>query len=180
MKEYLDNLISSHSAIIDNQEKHKTFLRDAYNFAEKNSSDNSTWTGAVIVKGDTIVSEGANRFAPGVKKTKERQERPKKYLCQLHCERDAIYNAARKGVSLEGCTMYMPWMPCCACANAIITSGIKALVVHYPKIIRTPEDWLDDIKEAVKMLIEANIRLIVVDEHIGGCKNRFREIEWNP
>ena len=180
MKDFLDELIKTNSVVVNNSKKYIDNLRKAYLFAEKNSTDKDTWTGSVIMNKDNIISYGANRFAPGVKQTKERMQKPKKYLCQDHAERNAIFLAAKDGKKISGTSMFMPWVPCSACANAIITSGIKALIIHYDKCIKTPSDWIDDIKEAVSMLLEANVKIIIVTAKIGGCKAKFRGELWYP
>lgn len=45
-----------------------------------------------------------------------------------HAERNAIYFAARRGVSIEGCILYTTDSPCVACARAVIQSGIVKLM----------------------------------------------------
>ncbi len=45
-----------------------------------------------------------------------------------HAELNAIANAARFGVALEGGTLYCLMAPCYTCAKAIINSGIKRVV----------------------------------------------------
>jgi len=181
MKDFLNNLIENKQiTVVDDNKEYKSFLREAYLFAEENSSDETTWVGAVIVNGNEIITKGANRFAPGVIETEEREERPRKYLCQDHAERNAIYIAAREGKKLEGSTMFAPWIPCIACANGIITSGIKTLVIHYERVMRTSPDWLDDLKESVKMLLEGGVEIIVVRGRIGDCKDKIRNEIWEP
>ena len=46
----------------------------------------------------------------------------------LHSEVDAISIAAKKGIKLEGATIYVTRYPCEACARAIAASGIKTVV----------------------------------------------------
>jgi dCMP deaminase len=48
-----------------------------------------------------------------------------KYLFVAHAERNALDNAP---LSVEGCTLYSPLLPCNECAKAIIQSGIKEVV----------------------------------------------------
>jgi len=45
-----------------------------------------------------------------------------------HAEQNAICQAAKIGVSIEGATMYCKMMPCSICAGMIINSGIKRVV----------------------------------------------------
>lgn len=45
-----------------------------------------------------------------------------------HAEQNAIIQAARFGVALEGATLYCKMTPCYACAKMIINAGIKRVV----------------------------------------------------
>jgi dCMP deaminase len=47
-----------------------------------------------------------------------------------HAEQNAIANAARFGVSLEGGTLYAHMTPCYTCAKMIINAGIKRVVCN--------------------------------------------------
>ena len=101
-----------------------------YNIAQQvkeKSKDEWTKVGAVIVgKDKEIVSTGYNSFPRGIVDNKpERQERPEKYFWFEHAERNAIYNAARIGVSTKGCTMYLTCgIPCADCARGIINLSL--------------------------------------------------------
>ena len=46
----------------------------------------------------------------------------------IHAEQNAICQAARRGVALEGATLYTRMTPCRVCAMLIITCGIKRVV----------------------------------------------------
>ena len=43
----------------------------------------------------------------------------------IHSEVDAICKAAKKGIALEGATIFVTRYPCEACARAIVNAGIK-------------------------------------------------------
>lgn len=45
-----------------------------------------------------------------------------------HAEQNAIVDAARIGVPIEGATLYCKMTPCSACAKMIINAGIKRVV----------------------------------------------------
>ncbi len=45
-----------------------------------------------------------------------------------HSETNAIANAARFGVSIDGATIYVKMVPCYTCAKIIINAGIKRVV----------------------------------------------------
>lgn len=46
----------------------------------------------------------------------------------VHAEQNAICEAARMGISLEGGTLYCQMTPCYTCAKIIINAGIKRVV----------------------------------------------------
>lgn len=139
------------------------FLRLAETVALK-SKDRSSKIGAVIVGPDhEIRSTGYNGFPRGMDDSDPpRQERPLKYKFFEHAERNAIYNAARFGASIEGCIMYCPWPPCTDCARAIIQSGIKRLVV-INTIMDCPDRWRDDMYIAVDMLHDCGVKFEIYD-----------------
>lgn len=128
------------------------------------SKDRSTKVGCVIVgTHNQVLSTGYNGFPRGVNDDiDERHQRPDKYLWTEHADRNAIYNAARHGVALEGSTMYLPGSPCANCARAIIQSGI-AVVVHAKDSEDFLSRWADEIAVADIMLEEAGIDVRLVE-----------------
>lgn len=48
----------------------------------------------------------------------------------IHAEQNAICQAAKLGISLEGSTLYVKMTPCYVCAKMIINAGIKRVVVQ--------------------------------------------------
>lgn len=123
------------------------------------SKDTNRKVGAVVVDKDRIVlSMGYNGFPRGCDDSiAQRFEKPEKYLFTEHAERNAIYHAARVGVSLKGCTMYATLFPCSDCARGIIQSGIKTLVAPVPDVEH--EKWGESFKVALQMFDEANIEV---------------------
>jgi len=93
-------------------EKNINFLREAYKVARKFSTDKYVQNGAILVRDNTIISSGANKFPDEVKETEERWKYPLKPFYVSHAERNAIFNAAKKGIPTEGATMYCPWFAC--------------------------------------------------------------------
>lgn len=49
----------------------------------------------------------------------------------VHAEQNAICQAARLGIALEGATLYCRMTPCRTCAMLIINCGIKRVVCEY-------------------------------------------------
>jgi dCMP deaminase len=130
------------------------------------SKDKKTQIGVVIVgKDNEIVSTGYNSFPRGINDgVEERQERPEKYFWFEHAERNAIYNAARIGVSTLGTTMYMTCdISCADCARAIINSGVSK-VVFSRTTKQWPEIWLESWKRSLQMFQEAGVEIEYYDE----------------
>ena len=52
----------------------------------------------------------------------------------IHAEQNAIIQAARLGVSIEGATLYCTHQPCVICAKMIVNAGIRRVVYQegYP------------------------------------------------
>jgi dCMP deaminase len=121
------------------------------------SKDRSTKVGAVIVgPSNEVRAIGYNGFPRGVDDdVPDRHERPEKYFWVEHAERNAIYNAARAGIPLAGCKLYLPWFPCMDCARAIVQSGIETLIAIEPDI-RDPK-WGEDFKRAISLFKEAHV-----------------------
>lgn len=46
----------------------------------------------------------------------------------IHAERNIIFYAARKGIPLEGVTMYITHAPCIGCAQAMAAAGVAEVV----------------------------------------------------
>jgi dCMP deaminase len=123
------------------------------------SRDPRTKVGCVIVgTANDVRSIGYNGLPRGVDDNeKYRYEPPDKYKWLEHAERNAIYNAARAGISLDGCRMYVPWFPCADCARAIIQSGLIELIASEPDF--SHQKWGDDFRIATQLLKEANVRV---------------------
>lgn len=123
----------------------------------------TTKVGCVIVDAQgTIRASGFNDLPRGVRDLPERRARPAKYSWVTHAERKAVYGAARKGVALEGCTMYMPWFPCSGCAQAIIDAGIVELVAIEPDV--SDPRWGEDFRISLSMFEDARVKVRYVNE----------------
>ncbi len=163
---------------ISEKKEYRELLKECYEYSKK-SNHPSTHTGALLVdkKGEVVLG-GTNNFPKGVKETKERITGDNKHLYPNHAERDLVYKAAKKGIKTDGLTMVMPWLPCINCANAVISSGIKKLIVHKEMIERTREGWQQELKDATKILQEAGVKIIAYDG-IVGAKAYMHSKEWD-
>lgn len=116
--------------------------------------------GAVIARNKRILTTGYNGASSGVKNCKERGECLRRKLgipsgtrhevCYAtHAEQNAIIQAARMGLSVEGATLYCTHQPCVICAKMIINSGIVRIVYR--------EGYPDDF--SMELLGEANVTI---------------------
>ena len=135
-----------------------------FNIAEevkKKSKDNNTQIGAVIVGQDKeIVSTGYNSFPRGIDDNKtDRQKKPEKYFWFEHAERNAIYNAARIGVSTKGCTIYLTCdIPCADCARGIINAGIIKIFAKKDAGAKSKK-WDESAERSMQMFKEAGVEV---------------------
>jgi dCMP deaminase len=123
------------------------------------SKEHGRKVGAVIVGPDKeIRATGFNGFPRGVRDDvpeRHSRETGAKYVWSSHAERNAIYNAARIGVALKDCVIYIPWFPCVECAKAIIQAGIAEIVAYEPDFGEAR--WGADFAIVTEMLQESKV-----------------------
>ncbi len=127
------------------------YLRMARIWAE-NSYCTRLKVGALIVKGQMIISDGFNGTPSGFENICEDENNvTKPYV--LHAEANAITKIAQSHNSSQGATLYVTASPCIECSKLIIQSGIKRVV--YGETYR-----LDD---GLQLLRRAGIETIQLD-----------------
>jgi len=127
------------------------------------SKDRRTQIGAVIVgKDNEIVTTGYNSFPRGINDdVEERQQRPEKYFWMVHSELNAILNAARIGVSTNGCKIYLTCgVPCSNCGRAIINAGITEVYCKTEDTTRNREKWDEESSKTRQMFQESGVKVI--------------------
>ncbi len=138
----------------------------------------STWTscytegraiGAVIVKDKRVMTTGYNGAPAGLATCREKGECLRRKLgvasgtrtevCfAIHAEQNAIIQAAKLGISIDGGTLYCTHQPCSVCTRMIINAGIRRVVYQYGY----PDDF------SLELFREAGIPLERFDPEIGG------------
>jgi dCMP deaminase len=136
------------------------------------SRDRQTKIGAVIVDEDNqIVATGYNGFPRGVSYSEERLRRPdpnhplgnmqeSKYDFFEHAERNAIFAAARRGIPLKGCRLYLAGkhFSCLDCARAIIQTGISSVFMPEPDLSNAAYKF----QTALNLFEESGVRVTFV------------------
>lgn len=127
----------------DNQDD-QMYLRMADILAEK-SKCISHKIACLIVNDGRIIAAGYNgtpagyqnccdryigKLTEGTWDRKEHHEWSLKY--ETHAEMNAILFAARKGISIEGSTLYSTTQPCWQCTKNLAASGITRIVFSRP------------------------------------------------
>ena len=103
-------------------------LMDAAILAARGSPNRVRRVGAVLVSADGQARLSAcNTFPRGVQDTESRHQGDGRLVWMEHAERNAIFAAARAGMSTEGATLAASFFPCLDCARAIVQSGIRHL-----------------------------------------------------
>lgn len=116
------------------------FMRIAEIVSERSTCD-KLHVGAVIVKDRNILATGFNGSISGDDHCCDVGcliNAEKKCVRTVHAEINAIAQAAKHGVSIDGSTMYVTTLPCWTCFKVLINAGIKKIV--YGKTYSHSED----------------------------------------
>lgn len=116
--------------------------------------------GAVIVKDKRVMTTGYNGAPAGIQTCIERKEclrdklgipsGQRAEICYaIHAEQNAIIQAAKLGISVDGATLYCTHQPCSVCAKMIINVGIARIVYD--------QGYPDEF--SLNLLSEAGIKL---------------------
>ncbi|SKA75823.1 dCMP deaminase [Caloramator quimbayensis] len=135
------------------------YFMDIAQIVKKRSTCLRRQVGAVIVKDNRILTTGYNGVPPKMRHCEEigclRQKLnipsgERHELCRaLHAEQNAVIQAAKYGISVEGSTIYVTAQPCVICAKILIASGIKRIVFN--------GDYPDEL--SLSMLEESGIEI---------------------
>ena len=121
--------------------------------SSKWSKDPSTKVGAVIARGNRVVSIGFNGYPRGVHD--KYVSREDKLLRTIHAEVNAILFAKQ---DLTDCTIYISLPPCAQCAALIIQSGITRVVYNKATIDQTSR-WAESFRVASEMFDESGVEV---------------------
>jgi len=89
--------------------------------------------GCVIVSGgdqsNRIIAAGYNGFLPGAPHISHVRDGHEQ--ATVHAEQNAVADAARRGISLQGSTAYVTHFPCINCSKILASSGIRVVKYHW-------------------------------------------------
>ena len=123
--------------------------------------------GAVIVKNNHILATGYVGSPPNMPhcddvghlmtETKHPDGIIREHCVRTtHAEQNAIAQAAKNGISLEGATIYIRMEPCFSCAKQIISVGIKRIICQ--KKYHAGQETRKMLKKAgIKLIVKENI-----------------------
>ncbi len=105
------------------------FMRIAVTVATRATCDRKH-VGAVIERGRTILATGYNGSIAGLEHCDEVGHMMEDNHCvrTIHAEANAIIQAARNGVRIEGASIYVTASPCWQCFKMIANAGIRRIV----------------------------------------------------
>lgn len=107
------------------------FMATALLIASRSSCER-LHVGCVLVSGGEhqhrIIAAGYNGFLPGaphVSRVRDGHEQ-----ATVHAEQNAISDAAKRGISVQGATAYITHFPCVHCAKILVSAGVCAVKFH--------------------------------------------------
>jgi dCMP deaminase len=132
------------------------------------STCNSRPTGAVIVKDNHILATGYNGAMPGATHCIDQPDVEGQPYCfrrlsgvpdidkynfckASHAEANAVAQAARCGIAIEGATLYTTLAPCYVCLKLIATARIRAVYYEHVYESMAPERdrfWKDAMRDS--------------------------------
>ena len=121
--------------------------------------------GSIIVRDKRVITTGYNGAPVGIKTCKERGECLRRKLgiasgthaeiCYAtHAEQNAILQAAKLGLSIDGATLYCTHQPCSVCAKMIINAGISRVVYDQGY----PDSFTLELMNEANIILEQYVR----------------------
>lgn len=107
--------------------------------AQLSATQSADWwrqVGGVVVKNGELLLQAYNHHVPseqqpyidGDPRAEFHKGEQMELSTALHAEAGLIAEAAKKGISLEGTTLYVTTFPCPSCAKLVAASGIKKII----------------------------------------------------
>jgi len=162
--EELDKKLKHFTALMEGADRpsfDETFMEIAYTWAKRSTCLRRS-VGAVIAKDKQQLTAGYNGAPRGIPHCavtgciREKLSVPSGKNAELcrgtHAEQNAITQAAKLGISLEGSTLYCNTFPCVICTKMILNSGITKVIYDcdyddpLSKEILSQQDYVEMIR----------------------------------
>ncbi|MBQ9254002.1 MAG: AAA family ATPase [Bacteroidales bacterium] len=169
----IDDLRKQLDAVIDkiqykNRPTWDEYFLEIVKTVAKRATCNRGRSGCVIVKNKQILVTGYVGSPTGLphcdevghlfKKTMDENGNISNHCVRtVHAEQNAICQAAKRGIALEGATLYCTMTPCRTCAMMIINCGIKRVVC---------QNKYHSGEETQEMFAQAGIELVFMNEEV--------------
>ena len=101
------------------------------------------------------------------------------YIRAVHAEMAAITDAARRGASVEACTMYVTTFPCHHCARHLIAAGIER-VVYVAPYAKSMAETLHNDALVVASEPDSRDRRVRFEPFVGVGPRRYLELFTMP
>ena len=109
---------------------------------QKRASCDRGKTACIFTKDNQILTTGYVGSPPGFPHCDEEGHLLKKMMDEdgnikehcvrtIHAEQNAICQAAKRGIALNGSTVYVTMTPCRTCAMMLISIGVKKVIAEY-------------------------------------------------
>lgn len=178
----LHDQVKKFISFVESEQKRKSYVRPSWDdyFIEltdavaKRATCNRGRSGSVIVKDRHILVTGYVSSPAGLKNcdqvghqmkqvTHEDGHTSQHCVRTVHAEQNAICQAAKLGIPLEGSTVYCKMTPCRTCAMLIINCGIKRVVC---------KKRYHAGAESEEMFKQAGVKLEILDLAVEQYKNQ--------
>ena len=115
--------------------------------------------GAIIVKDKQVLSTGYNGTPSRITHCetcfREDHNIPHGTMYELcrstHAEANAIVQAAKHGIAIDGATIYVTGIPCLMCSRLIINAGIKEVITGF-------DEHEDQMQASIELLKEDGVK----------------------
>ncbi len=129
---------------------HQYFMNIAAEVATRSTCDRKH-VGAVIVRDKTILSTGYNGSVRGLPHCDDAGHMMEDNHCvaTIHAEANAIIQAAKNGVRVDGADIYITASPCWNCFKIVTNAGLRS--IYYGEFYR--DDRIFDAAKRLGMII---------------------------
>ena len=128
---YVDQIASLIGGLQNRPSWDEYFMATAFLISSRSACER-LHVGCVMVSSgehrNRIIAAGYNGFLPGCPHNSRLRDGHEQ--ATVHAEQNAIADAARRGVSLDGAVVYITHYPCINCAKIMAAAGISAVKYH--------------------------------------------------